>query len=62
MRHTRNCQIKKLRKWNRRTNLRIGKYSNPNIDKTFKWHRECYPYGFNFIEIDDRESLILIKV
>lgn len=67
MRYTRNRQEAKARKVKMfnggATNIKIvdAHWNHPSIDKSFRWHRECYPYGKNFIEIDDGESLMLIK-
>lgn len=26
--------------------------SSDRLDKSFKWHRECYPWGHNYVEFE----------
>lgn len=32
-----------------------------NLDKSFKWHRDCYPWGHNWVEFGYGDSHTLVK-
>ncbi|HHT7143435.1 TPA: hypothetical protein ACTZ34_005399 [Bacillus cereus] len=67
MRYTRNRQLYKLtgdKHWRDTYNVAIEfnrKWAPLELDPTFKWHRECYPWGHNWIEFGSRDSHTLVK-
>ncbi|KWU69130.1 hypothetical protein AWW71_27285 [Bacillus cereus] len=69
MRHTRNRQMTRIGEENfmEMKNFKIstirkfdGKFPN-RLDPTFKWHRDCYPWGHNWIEFGYGDSHTLVK-
>lgn len=69
MRHTRNRQIKKANEdyfaelIDTNIPIEVMRISKRycGLDPTFKWHRECYPWGHNWIEFGSRDSHTLVK-
>ncbi|PGD58130.1 hypothetical protein COM40_12235 [Bacillus wiedmannii] len=57
MRHTRNRQLYKLtgdKRWHDTYNVTIEfnrKWAPLGLDPTFKWRRECYPWG-HYVEFE----------
>ncbi|WP_001270899.1 hypothetical protein [Bacillus cereus] len=64
MRYTRNRQIKKA---NEDYFYELIKKNFPieqmkmHLDSTFKWHRDCYPWGHNWVEFGYGDSHTLVK-
>ncbi|MGE6504463.1 hypothetical protein ACQKF0_29970 [Bacillus wiedmannii] len=66
MKYTRNRQMGKSMKWKAwkgQKNLKMSEMTKrtKELDPTFKWHRECYPWGYNWIEFGSRDSHTLVK-
>lgn len=66
MRYTRNRQ---LFRYSRNTlwlmmkcqEIRGWNSVEDNLDKSFKWHRDCYPWGHKWLEFGYGDSHTLVK-